>query len=57
MPGADPVAVTGMGAVGTLLPGALAAAGRPILACGRAPLASVIVTTDAGYRLPGYLDR
>src|SRR5260370_34194378 len=36
MPGADPVAVIGMGAVGTLLPGALAAAGHPILACGRA---------------------
>ena len=48
MPGADPVAVIGMGAVGTLPAGTLAAAGHPILACGRAPLASVTVTTDAG---------
>lgn len=42
MPGADPVAVIGMGAVGTVLAGALAAAGHPILACGRAPLATKI---------------
>ena len=34
MPGADLVAVIGMGAVGTLLSGALAA-GHLILACGR----------------------
>jgi 2-dehydropantoate 2-reductase len=34
--------------IGTLLAGALAAAGHPILACGRAPLASVTVTVDAG---------
>lgn len=50
MPAADPVAVIGMGAVGTLLAGALSAAGHPILACGRAPLRSVTVTTDAGSR-------
>jgi 2-dehydropantoate 2-reductase len=48
MPETEPVAVIGMGAVGTLLAGALAAAGRPILACGRSPLTSITVTTDAG---------
>lgn len=50
MPAADPVAVIGMGAVGTLLAGNLAAAGHPILACGRTPLASITVVTDAGSR-------
>jgi 2-dehydropantoate 2-reductase len=48
MPGAEPVAVIGMGAVGTLLAGALAAAGHPILACGRTQLTSITVTTDTG---------
>jgi 2-dehydropantoate 2-reductase len=48
MPEADPVAVIGMGAVGTLLAGALAATGHPILACGRARLTSITVTTDTG---------
>jgi 2-dehydropantoate 2-reductase len=47
MPGTEPVAVIGMGAVGTLLAGTLAAAGHPVLACGRTPLASITVTTDA----------
>src|ERR1035438_2050043 len=48
MPETDPVAVIGVGAVGTLLAGALAAAGHPILACGRARLTSITVTTDTG---------
>lgn len=48
MPEADPVAVIGMGAVGTLLAGALAAAGHPILACGRERLASITGTTNTG---------
>jgi len=48
MPEADPVAVIGMGAVGTLLAGALASAGYSILACGRTPLASITVAGDAG---------
>lgn len=48
MPGTDPVAVIGMGAVGMLLAGALAAAGHPILACGCAPLATITVTTGTG---------
>jgi 2-dehydropantoate 2-reductase len=48
MPEADPVAVVGMGAVGTLLAGALASAGYSILACGRTPLASITVAGDAG---------
>ena len=43
MPGADPVAVIGMGATGTLLARALASAGRPIPACGRTPLAAITV--------------
>lgn len=42
----DRVAVIGMGAVGTLLAGHLAAVGRPILACGRAPITSISLTTD-----------
>jgi len=45
MPAADPVAVVGMGAVGTLLGGGLAAAGHPILACGRAPITSITITS------------
>src|SRR5450755_5595 len=48
MPETDPVAVIGMGAVGTLPAGALAAAGHPTLACGRARLTSITVTTDTG---------
>jgi hypothetical protein len=37
-----------MGAAGTLPARALAAAGHPILACGRTPLAAITVTTETG---------
>ena len=51
MPGADPAAVVGVGAVGALLAGALAAAGHPVPACGRAPLASITVQDRQAGRL------
>ena len=48
MPAPDPVAVVGLGAVGTMLASRLAAAGHPIVVCGRAPITSIAVTGDAG---------
>lgn len=50
MPAPDPVAVIGIGAVGTLLAGHLAAAGHPILACGRTPISEITLTTDSRSR-------
>ncbi|MBB3662471.1 2-dehydropantoate 2-reductase [Prauserella sediminis] len=42
------VAVVGMGAVGTALAGALAAAGHDVVACGRRPLSSIEVVGAGG---------
>ncbi|MCP2182103.1 ketopantoate reductase family protein [Prauserella alba] len=44
MTGRVTVAVVGMGAVGTALAGALAAAGHDVVACGRRPLSNIEVT-------------
>lgn len=45
---AETVAVVGMGAVGTALAGALAAAGHDVVACGRRPLDRIEVTDGTG---------